>query len=177
MKKSLRAKRMAKHHRRMGTVTKLNLVSLMDIFTILVFFLLINSSDVEILTAEKDIKLPESIASQKPDTTLLIKVSNEDILVGARTIAKVSDVLANPSATIAVLEQELNYQASRRPLNEQEKQKGRAVTIMGDKSVPYELLKKIMTTCATTDFRDISLAVSQVAGAESNGRPVSGAGS
>jgi biopolymer transport protein ExbD len=162
MKESLRAKRMAKNHRRMGQSSKLNLVSLMDIFTILVFFLLINSSDVEILSTEKSIQLPESLANQKPDTTLLIKVNNEDLLVGTRSIAKVKDILSGSSVTIEVLEKELKYQAGRRPLTELEKEKGRAVTIMGDQAVPYALLKRIMATCAVNDFRDISLAVTQI---------------
>ena len=163
MKESLRAKRMQKHHRRMGKMTSLNLVSLMDIFTILVFFLLINSSDVEVLSTEKSIRLPESIASQKPDTTLLIKVNNEDLLVGTLAVAKVKDILASPDLVIPLLEKELQYQAGRRPATELEKEKGRAVTIMGDQAVPYELLKRIMTTCAANDYRDISLAVSQIA--------------
>ena len=175
MKESLRAKRMAKHHRRMGNVAKLNLVSLMDIFTILVFFLLINSSDVEVLSTEKSIRLPESIASQKPDTTLLIKVDSENVLVGTLAVAKVKDVLASPNNIIPDLEKELRYQGSRRELTEAEQEKGRAVTIMGDQAVPYELLKRIMTTCAVTDFRDISLAVNQVA--SKTAVPVTGAGS
>ena len=177
MKESLRAKRMAKHHRRMGSMTKLNLVSLMDIFTILVFFLLINSSDVEILSSEKSIKLPESVASQKPDETLLIKVNNEDLLVGNYTVAKVSDILAGSNVMIPALEKELIRQAARRPATPLEKEKGRAVTIMGDQAVPYILLKRIMTTCAATDYRDISLAVNQVAASTAEALPVSGAGS
>ena len=60
MAKSARAKRMAKHHRRNKGKGTLNLVSLMDIFTILVFFLLVNSSDVQTLPNAKDLQLPES---------------------------------------------------------------------------------------------------------------------
>ncbi len=173
MKKSLRARRMERNHRRMAQASKLNLVSLMDIFTILVFFLLINSSDVEILSTEKSIQLPESIASQKPESTLLIKVNKQDLLVGTRPIAKVSDILGSGDVLIAALERELKYQASRRPLTELEKKKGRAVTIMGDQGVPYALLKQIMTTCAANDFRDISLAVTQIL--KKSAVPVTGA--
>jgi biopolymer transport protein ExbD len=162
MKDSLRAKRMAKHHRRMGNMGKLSLVSLMDIFTILVFFLLFNSSDVEVLSVDKAITLPESIATQKPDTTLLIKVNSEDLLVGTLAIAKISDVLVDTGSTIVALETELKYQASRRELTELEQTKGRAVTILGDQSVPYAVLKKIMTTSAANNYRDISLAVTRV---------------
>lgn len=169
MKKSLRAKRMAKHHRRLGAVPKLNLVSLMDIFTILVFFLLFNSSDVEVLSSDKNFRLPESVSTQKPDTTLLIKVNNEDLLVGNRAIVKVPAVLATQNETIAELEQELQYQANRRPMTELEQEKGRAVTIMGDQDVPYQLLKRIMQTAAANEYRDISLSVAQIAGAAGQG--------
>ena len=61
---SSRAKRMDKHHHRKQVVS-LQLVSLMDIFTILVFFLLINSTDVEVLPNAKDLQMPESIAEEK----------------------------------------------------------------------------------------------------------------
>ena len=62
MKASMRARRMARNHRRMKTPSKLNLVSLMDIFTILVFFLMVNNGDVEVLQADNSIELPESVA-------------------------------------------------------------------------------------------------------------------
>ncbi len=164
MKQSLRAKRMAKHHKRTGGQSKLNLVSLMDIFTILVFFLLINSDDVEVLQNNDAIELPESISEQKPDTTLVIMASNEDLLVNGRSLAKVEDILASDDLEIQVLANELIYLAERAgPLTELEEDKGRAVTIMGDSAIPYALLKRIMSTCAANEYRDISMAVSQVA--------------
>ncbi len=152
---------MARHHRRGAGSSKLNLVSLMDIFTILVFFLMVNSGDVEVLDADKNIKLPESVSEQKPDPTLLVKISPTDIIVQGRSVAKVDAVLAEEAEGIPALAEELNYLAERKPLlTEAAKQKGRAITIMGDKATPYRLLKRVMTTCAQTDYRDISLAVS-----------------
>ncbi len=163
MKQSLRAKRMAKHHKRLGGGSKLNLVSLMDIFTILVFFLLINSDDVEVLQNNEAIELPKSVAEQKPDNTLVIMVSANDILVNSQPIATVTDVLQSEEAEVKGLAVELNYRAQRAgELTELQEQKGRAVTIMGDATIPYQLLKKIMATCATTDYRDMSFAVSQI---------------
>lgn len=170
MKTSLRAKRMAKHHKRLSKTSKLNLVSLMDIFTILVFFLLFNSSEVEVLSADKDFRIPESVSEQRPDTTLLIKVNNNDLFVGNRLIIKVPDVLSSESDTIPALAQELQYQADRRPvLTEVEQEKGRAVTILGDQAVPYVLLKRIMQTAAANEYRDISLSVAQIASATGQG--------
>lgn len=165
MKQSMRVRRMARHHKRLSKNSRLNLVSLMDIFTILVFFLLVNS-DMEVLQTGKEIKLPESTAEQKPELTLLIAVNNTDLLVSGRGLAKVEELLAESTGEeqkIAALEQELKYQIERRPeLTELEKKRGRAVTIMGDQSVPYKLLKRIMVTCAANEYRHISLAVSRV---------------
>ncbi len=155
---------MARHQGRMKTTSKLNLVSLMDIFTILVFFLLLNSGDVEVLQKDKSITLPESVAEKTPDATLMVMVSKTDLLVAGRAMAKVEDILQREGLGIPELAQELQHQAARRPqLSESEQLKGRAVTIMGDQSIPYALLKRIMSTCAENDYRNISLAVNQVA--------------
>ena len=81
MVKSQRAKRMAKHHRRHRRDATLNLVSLMDIFTILVFFLLVNSSNVEVLPNVKNVQLPESIAEQRANESVVIVISDTDIIV------------------------------------------------------------------------------------------------
>lgn len=162
MKQSIHAKRMARHHKR-NSVPKLNLVSLMDIFTILVFFLLVNSSDVEVLQNNKDIDLPQSIAEQKPDNNLIIMISQDNIIVGGRSIVSVANAVAEEGGKISPLATELEYRAKKKPYrNDEEAQKGRSVTIMGDKEIPYTLIKKVMSTCANTDYRNISLAVSQV---------------
>lgn len=162
MKQSLRAKRMAKHHRRLNQNPKMNLVSLMDIFTILVFFLLVNSSDVEVLQTDKSIQLPASVADQVPDNNLVVMISAKDIVVGGRSVGSVEQILASKEDRVASLETELKYQASKaRPLTEEEQLLGRAVTIMGDQMIPYALLKKIMASCAAADYRNISLAVAQ----------------
>jgi biopolymer transport protein ExbD len=167
MKASFRAKRMDRNHRRMKQVPKLNLVSLMDIFTILVFFLMVNSGDVEVLQSDKNIKLPESVAEQKPALTLLIKISDQDLIVQGRKVASVSDILSQSSNEIEELSKELEYLASRKPLlSHNEKERGRSVIIMGDQNIPYKLLKRVMATCAQTDYRDISLAVSKMVSEE-----------
>lgn len=163
MKQSIRAKRMERHHRRSKSQSKLNLVSLMDIFTILVFFLLVNSSDVEVLQSNKDITLPASVAEKKPENNLVVMVSAEDIIVGGRKVANVKSVMKSDEREIASLKKELLYLAGRKPYRSiKEEEKGRDITIMGDQNIPYALLKKIMTTCAKSEYRNISLAVSQI---------------
>lgn len=160
MSSSLRARRMARNHRRMAQKPRLNLVALMDIFTILVLFLMVNNGDVEVLQSDKSVSLPESVSEQKPELALLIKVTDKDIILQGRKIADIAAALEQTDTVLAGLDEELRHQASRAPqLTELEQQAGRAVIIMGDQQMPYKLLKRIMTTCAENDFRDISLAV------------------
>ncbi len=164
MKRSARARRMARSHRRLHGQAKLSLVSLMDIFTILVFFLMVNSGDVEVLEADKNISLPESVSEQKPDVALTIKVSPDDIVVQGRRMGSVAEVLSQQDNLISALKEELAYQADRAPaMTEREAEIGRSVVIMGDQGMPYKLLKRIMTTCADSDYRDITLAVNTAA--------------
>lgn len=163
MKQSVHARRMAKHHKRSKSQPKLNLVSLMDIFTILVFFLLVNSSEVEVLQTNKSIKLPESVAEKKPENTLVVMVSEQSIIINGRPIADVADVLDSGEEQIQPLKQELEYLAARKPLETPaEQEAGRDITIMGDAEIPYTLLKKIMNTSAQSGYRNISLAVTKV---------------
>ncbi|MCP5334416.1 MAG: biopolymer transporter ExbD [Oceanospirillaceae bacterium] len=164
MKLSRRAKRMQRNHARNKQGSGLNLVSLMDIFTILVFFLMVNQSDVEVVSNDA-IKLPESTAEVQPKNNVVLMVSGDDVIVQGRPIAKVKDILASKDEEIIPeLRKELDYLASRRPFSEEEEQNGRAITIMGDQKVPYKLLKRIMSTCQKAKYAQVSLAVSQMAG-------------
>jgi len=162
MVKSARAKRMDKHHARNRSTATLNLVSLMDIFTILVFFLLVNSSNVETLPNVKNLQLPESIAEEKAKETVVILIGEEDLVVQGRAIAKITDLLAIKGNDIPELRQALKSQNDRVLRREaQDEIAGREVTIMADKEIPYRLLKKVMATCTESDYGQISLAVLQ----------------
>lgn len=157
MQASRRAQRMERHHKRARATAALSLVSLMDIFTILVFFLLVHSSDVENLPSTKSIKLPESTAEKEPKQTVVVTVNDQDILVQGRRVASVAEALNGAGDSIDGLRAELDHQA-RRVLSPGELPR-REVTIMGDKEIPYRLLKKIMVTCARASYDNISLAV------------------
>jgi biopolymer transport protein ExbD len=162
MVKSARAKRMEKHHARHKKTVGLNLVSLMDIFTILVFFLLVNSSEVETLPNAKDLELPESIAEEKAKETVVILIGKEDILVQGTPVANIDDVMAIKGNDIPQLREALLSQNDRVLRREaRDDIAGREVTIMGDKDIPYRLLKKVMATCMQSDYGQISLAVLQ----------------
>ncbi len=140
----------------------------MDIFTILVFFLIVNQSEVRVLQNIKEISLPVSVAEELPKENLLISVFSDVVLVQERAVwhkpqDQASITEANTADLIEALKVELDYQTKKRPdMSESEMKKGRAVTIIGDASIPYSILKQIMAACAQSDYRDLSLAVEQL---------------
>ena len=137
----------------------MNLVSLIDIFTILIFFLLSSASGVEILPSSKVVKLPESTSDKSPRETVVVMVSGTDIVVDGRRVATVADVLRAPSDLIGELKSELDLHASRQVIRKENESKSKAVTIMGDKDIPYRLLRKVMYTAARANYSDVSFAV------------------
>jgi len=168
MKMSRRAKRMERHHKRSKNTPGFNVVSLMDIFTILVFFLLVNSGEGEVLPSVKDVALPESVSEQKPRQNIVVMVTDKDILVQGSKVASVSAIPANGKLTIESLKNALEVQ-NRNRLVKTSSNKAAApeVTIMGNKEIPYQLLKKVMATCTEAGFGKISLAVLQKPAQES----------
>ena len=157
---SNRAKRMQRHQQRHRRGGMLNLVSLMDIFTILVFFLLVSSSEVEVLPDARSLELPMSVADTKPRENVVVTVTRLQILVQGEPVAGVADVLASDALVIPALAAALEAQSGR-TLGAAPEPGMREVTVMGDKELPYQLLKKVMATCTEADYGRISLAVVQ----------------
>jgi len=151
-------KRAARRDRNTTSVD-LNLVSLIDIFTILIFFLLINTGVADILPNSKAIKLPESTAEKVPRETVVVLVSQNDIIVDGRKVATVSDVIDTEGDIIPTLKAELDVLAGRQVIRAENEAAKRAITIMGDKEIPYRLLRKVLVTCARANFTDVSFAV------------------
>ena len=167
MKMSRRAKRMQRNHlRTKGRAGGLNLVALVDIFTIMVFFLVVSASEVEVLPNTKVVKLPESIAEKAPRKNVLVMVSDKDIMVQGVKIASVQEVMAAKTDMIAALKSKLDEEG--RAGQQQGKVDG-DITIMGDKAIPYRLLRKIMVTCTRANYSNIALAVVQKARGPASG--------
>ena len=159
MRNSRRIKRMGRNRVKIG---KMNLTSLMDVFTILVFFLLVNSGSVELVQSPKDVKLPESFEESKPRETVVISVSPEDVIVQGRLVAKVADILegkddslAPLGARLAELKENIVGPATLTVADSQE------VTILADKSVPFIVVRMVMSACTDEGYENVSLAVIQ----------------
>ena len=161
MKKSARARRMARHHGKHKAVATLNLTSLMDIFTILLIFLLVNNNNAAKLPDNKDIQLPESIAQELPSEVLTIQVSPKDVIVEGQRIADTETVKAQQERTVQALVDELNFRASQSLGGTADEE--REVMILADREVPYAVIKKLMRSCMETPYTKVAFAVLKVA--------------
>jgi biopolymer transport protein ExbD len=150
--------------RNRGKIAKMNLTSLMDVFTILVFFLLVNSGSVEILDAPKEMTLPESRVETKPRETVVIFVSKEQVLVQGQAVALVEDILNGETEAVdpitwrlAELKENVVGPSTLAVADSLE------VTILADRSVPFTVIRQIMSTCTGEGYENVSLAVIQKA--------------
>jgi biopolymer transport protein ExbD len=161
MNNSRRMKRMGRNRKRL---LGLNLTSLMDVFTILVFFLLFNTSDSEIVDSPRHITLPDSVVETKPRETVVIMVGPEMVLVQGEAVIKTAELIAYGNETVAVITERLE-QLERRIIGMSTRAvaESKEVTILADKSIPFTALKKIMSTCTGSGYGKISLAVIQKA--------------
>jgi len=147
--------------RHKSAVPKLNLTSLMDVFTVLVFFLIFNSSaNVETLQQPKQIELPESVVQEKPRETVVIYVGTEEVLVQGVSVARVADIQATEYAEIEPISVRLaELRESVIGLSTQSVAESQEVTVLADKSIPFDVLKKVMATCTGQGYTRVSLAV------------------
>ncbi len=149
----------AERQARNKTGLDMNLVALIDVFTILIFFLLSSASGVESLISPKAVDLPLALADKVPKETVLLVVAGDDIIVDGRRIASVAQVMAAADDTIPALKAELDVLGTRTAVRAENKADQQAVTIMADRQMPYSLLRKVMFTCARANFADVSFAV------------------
>jgi len=154
-------KRMGRSKRK---IAGLNLTPLMDVFTILVFFLLFHSSGGDILETPKQIKLPDSVVETKPRETVVIMVSPQDVLVQGQAVIGTPELLDDRVGTVTEITERLK-QLERNIIGISTKAvaEGKEVTILADKTIPFKVLKKIMSSCTASGYGRISLAVIQKA--------------
>jgi biopolymer transport protein TolR len=164
-----RAARMARHHKRNKAEGEINLVSMIDMLTVLVFFLLVyTTTEIDILPSAKDVQLPQSMAEQNAREAVVVIISDTEILMEGQSLGKISDILKSKELIIPSLKVALENQVERvlsddSAKTEEERIAGREVTIMADKEIPYQLLKRVMATSTAANYGQLSLAVLQKA--------------
>jgi biopolymer transport protein ExbD len=155
--------RIKRHRKRLPIAeggSHMTLIPFIDMLTILVVFLLVHTSDVDVLPNSKNISIPESISDKKPRPTVVVMITKDDLLVDGRSVARVAEIISSEDVVIQPLKAALQSQADT-VLADAAKQDlaEREVTILGDRGTPYSVLRKVMATCTDADYGKVSLAV------------------
>jgi len=162
VKTTRRMKRMTRNRVRIG---KMNLTSLMDVFTILVFFLLVNSGSPEVLETPNDMVLPESVVEAKPRETVVIFIGTENVVVQGEPVASVASIADMGEGEIGPIIDRLTVLEDRIIGSSTKHVAGsREVTVLADRSIPFDVIRKVMSTCTSQGYSKISLAVIQKGG-------------
>jgi biopolymer transport protein ExbD len=150
------------HKRRERVDAHLNLIPLIDILSVMVAFLLVYSTDVEVLQNPKGVAIPQSRTDARPKQSVVVMVTKDALLVQGEPIASLTEVSDPRTKLIEPLRQVLQRPmagldevARDAALNSQE------VTVLADKDLPYEVLRKVLATCTAASYGKISLAVMQ----------------
>lgn len=158
--------RQRQHGGNEGGANHMTLVPFIDMLMILVVFLLVHTSDVDVLPNTKNISIPQSLSDKKPRPSVVVMITKDDLLVDGKSIARMVDVINSKEAVIQSLKRALQGQADT-VLADAARQDiaDREVTILGDRDTPYSVLRKIMATCTDADYGKVSLAVVEREGA------------
>lgn len=151
--------RIKRHRERRHGGSHFALVPFIDMMTILVVFLLAHTAEVDILPNTKNIQIPQSISEHKPNAAVVVMVTRDTVYVDGHPVGTVDQVMRNAGPVFQPLKAALMEQNGRMLGGRQVDVAKREVTIMGDKSLPYSLLKKIMLTCSDADYGKVSFAV------------------
>jgi biopolymer transport protein ExbD len=133
----------------------------MDVFTILVFFLLVNSGQSELLDAPKEVQLPESVIDSKPKETVVIHISPDAVIVQGQSVISMADVLASQGAIAPVAERLAALKQTIIGRSTQVVAASEEVTLLADKSIPFDVIRRVLSTCTSEGYTNVSLAVVQ----------------
>lgn len=138
------------------------MVPLMDVFTILVFFLLVNSTASDVMEPPKSISLPASYVESKPRETVAVMVTQKEILVQGEAVISTDEIMQTTETEIeAIMSRLLEQQNRVIGISERTVSDSTEVTVLAHKTIPFEILRKVMSSCTHAGYEKISLAVIQ----------------
>jgi biopolymer transport protein ExbD len=140
---------------------ELNLIPLIDVMSVLVAFLLIYSADVEVVQNTKGVEIPQSSAEVRPQQSVVVMITRDQLFLQGELITSIAEIRASNAELIEPLRRVLS-----RPMivgdasaSDPDSAVAREITVIADKSLPFEVVKKVMATCTATAYGKISLAV------------------
>lgn len=150
--------RKQRHQQRRKAQQGIQLTALMDVFTVLVFFLMISQDDSTQLPQRSEIHLPPAMVQAQPQESLTLQISNEHIYLHNDALISVAEVRESKAPTVRAITQALRDYSAEYPLAK-EAEEGRLLNIVAHKDIDYALLEKILTSAKQTEFKQVALAV------------------
>lgn len=133
----------------------LSLVPMIDILTILVVYLLVHASDVEILSNPRSVAMPMSVSDQRPQAGVVVTVTPDAVLVDDAVVSTVADLMAVGGPEVETIRAALERAGGGKDPNGDD----RTLTVLADRTLPYPVLKRIVASAAAAEFRKVSFAV------------------
>ena len=152
------------------TDAELNLIPMIDIMSVLVSFLLIYTAEVDLVQNAKGVEVPTSIADTKPQQSVVVMITKDNLFVQGELVAQVADIRSDTGLLVEPLRRVLDRPMLAGSATGAD-QSAREITVIADKSLAFEVVKKVMATCTATDYGKISLAVIEKAKPAGAGGP------
>lgn len=140
---------------------ELNLIPLIDIMSVMVAFLLIYSTEVEVVQNSKGIEIPQSTAEVKPQNTVVVMITKEHVFVQGEVVATIAEVQSTQTPLVEPLRDVLERPMLTGKKSDADAVSSSEVTVIADKSLPFDIVKRVMATCSASSYGKISLAVLQ----------------
>jgi biopolymer transport protein TolR len=165
----IRSKR--QHHLHGREDAELNLIPLIDILSVMVAFLLVYSTDVEVVQNTKGVQIPQSTAKAQPNHSVVVMITKDQLFVQGELVATIAEIRDPATQVIEPLRAVLDRPMLAGEESSAEALATREITVLADKSLPYEVVKKVMATCTAATYGKMSLAVLEKERPASVGRP------
>ena len=144
----------------MRSDAELNLIPLIDVMSVLVAFLLIYTAEVEIVQNTKGVEIPQSSAEERPLESVIVMITKDHVFVQGEPVATIAEIRGSTTPEIEPLRRVLT-----RPLltgevaASQPDFASREITVLADKSLPFDVVRRVMATCTSAAYGKLSLAV------------------
>ena len=151
--------------RRGGEEVKLNITSMMDMFTIILVFLIKNfSTEGAMVTPANNLMLPRSTVETRAKEALSVKVSRETITVentlaldreGFAALLQQKEFMIQPLYEVLAKYSDEGRKAAEmfgKPFSGE-------ISIQGDVEIPYQVLTRVMYTCGQAGYPNMNLFV------------------
>ena len=140
----------------------LNLIPMIDILSVLVAFLLVYSTEVEVIQNSKGVSIPESRVDVRPKQSVVVMITKDALFVQGEKVANLTDISDPHTQLVEPLRKVLQRPiAGLDAAARDEALTSREVTVMADKDLPYDVLRKVLATCTAAAYGKIALAVLQ----------------